>query len=134
MKNVPKKLLVIALTVFLVFGSIFCCCLGITPHAQASNIEVNSSDSHCHSSESNNANNSETEDCECHYSNAILANLNLDLIKSDLSLVKLFKETFHFNVSFSRAQSDSSLHFDHSPPLLYRRCVPLYLENSILRI
>ncbi len=134
MKKYLKKSRVIALTFFLVFATILCCCLNLTPFTQASSIEATHSDNHCHSNKSENTNNSETEDCECHYSNAVLANLNFDFFRSDVILTNAFKETFVLHASLGSIQNDSILHFEHSPPRLYRRSVPLYLENSILRI
>ena len=135
MKKVPKKSIAITLTSFLVIGSILCCCLGIMPFTQVSNAEASHSDSHCHSHDAaDSASSSETEDCECHYSNAVLADLNLDLIKPETIFAKLSKEKFHLYTASNNIKSDYLSQFQHSSPRLYRRGVSLYLENSILRI
>lgn len=134
MKKLPKKPIIYSLSLFLILSSILCCCLGMVTSAQAANVESAHSD-HCPSHEAGDNNQSESAaDCECHYSDATLANINVDTLKSDLSLAMILKETFLLNVSISSSEHASFAYYEHAPPRLYKRSVPFYLENSILLI
>lgn len=134
MKNLPKNSIFFSLAFILAASSILCCCLSMTSFAHAEDVETAESNTHCHSHEADSANSSESEECECHYSDAVLANLNLDLLKSDLSLAKIFDEEFLLNYSSRSLDNSSSMILEHAPLRLYRRGVPYYLEHSILRI
>lgn len=134
MKKLPKKPIIYSLSIFLILSSILCCCVGIVTTVQAANVESAHSE-HCHSHEANGSSQSPgAEECECHYSDAILANIDTEALKSDLLLARTLKETFLLNVSISSSPHAFFVFYEHASPRLYKRSVPFYLENSILRI
>lgn len=136
MKKLHRRTIIITLTFLLVFASVFCCCLNVASFAEAADIKPDHSDNHCYSQQSERSSSStDTQDCECHYSNAILSNIIFDFFKPDVSFAQSFQEIFLLNVSISSLSKDSSsLLLKHSPQIVYKRNVPLYLENSIFRI
>jgi len=129
-----KKKLIFALILSVFSASLFCCCLTGVSQANSTDINAENVKNHCHSDAPETANSTDSTDCECEQTPAILDTKGFDFLNSKLSLTKFTDSLFLQTVSFSNTVEKTIILTKHSPPIVYAQVLPLYLEFSVLRI
>lgn len=141
MKNLLKKSIIFILVLPLILLPILNCCLLESAHAnppiQNSHHnhldEAKQQDSHSHGSQ--NADTSETEECEWGRISAVLTNQSFNTLRTAKTISGFFENSLFSVTAISNLLEGSAFSLSaKSPPQIYRRTMPIYLQISILRI
>jgi len=129
-----KKSIVLTLAFLVAFAAIFCCCLKGEAQAETDHLATQAN-SHCHSEDQQNANPTSSDDCDCpHTLDVILESNNSDVLKTQLSFTKNFKQAISYFEKIAWIDQNQLLFSKHSPPILSQHSIPIYLQISVLRI